>query len=228
MVTAAVALRATACRACACVAPCGGARVRAAAAPARTVGTERRRGGGVWVRCFVFRVVARPGRDTGPPPPPRAAVPAPVRARSGSGQWAIRGWVQSMPVRGRDSTRSRAGRPPAHRAATRVRGPGDASARDAHDRNMNDEAAEPASSGTGGTRIEIISNSIRRVCDTRAPHERGNAPRTTRARRRRVFFRAVTGRRARIESSVINRRDVTRISILSDGTVIKFPRCRTV
>ena len=64
MVTAAVALRATACRACACVAPCGGARVRAAAAPARTVGTERRRGGGVWVRCFVFRVVARPGRDT--------------------------------------------------------------------------------------------------------------------------------------------------------------------
>ena len=210
MVTAAVALRATACRACACVAPCGGARVRAAAAPARTVGTERRRGGGVWVRCFVFRVVARPGRDTARrrrraprSRRPSARGPAPGNGQSADGCNLCRSAVAT-----------RLGLEPVGRPRT-ARPPGSAvpgtSARDAHDRNMTGAAELPnLHRRTGGTRIEIISNSIRRVCDTRAPHERGNAPRTTRARRRRVFLqrRAVTSTGAdRIERNKSTRRN---------------------
>lgn len=171
MVTAAVALRATACRACACVAPCGGARVRAAAAPARTVGTERRRGGGVWVRCFVFRVVARPGRDTARrrrraprSRRPSARGPAPGNGQSADGCNLCRSAVAT-----------RLGLEPVGRPRT-ARPPGSAvpgtSARDAHDRNIG-SSAEPACCIV--ELAELESKSSR----TRTPRMRyARAPRT--------------------------------------------------
>ena len=152
---------------------------------------------------------------------PGATRPAAAAARRGPGARprAVRlramgnprmGAIYAGPRSRLDSVSSRsAARAPRGHPGPRSRGRLQ-TARDAHDMAHDRNMKLPnLHRRTGGTRIEIISNSIRRVCDTRAPHERGNAPRTTRARRRRVFLqrRAVTSTGAdRIERNKSTRR----------------------